>query len=43
MLFVVIGAVGSLANGMVVPFFSIAFGTILALLNDVVANESEID
>jgi ABC-type multidrug transport system fused ATPase/permease subunit len=37
------GALSSLVNGAVIPLFTIAFGRILQLLNDVVANEDEID
>lgn len=35
---VVTGAVASLVNGGIAPIFSIAFGNILSLLNDVTAN-----
>lgn len=39
LIFLIIGGLSSLINGAVVPFFSVAFGNILGLLNDVVANE----
>lgn len=32
------GAIGSLINGGVIPLFTVAFGNILGLLTDVVAN-----
>ena len=37
------GAIGSLVNGAMIPLFSIAFGNILVLLQDVVSNESKIN
>lgn len=39
----IIGAISSLVNGLVVPFFSLAFGKILNLFADVKNNETEID
>lgn len=36
--FLVTGALGSLINGGVIPLFTIAFGNILGLLTDVIAN-----
>lgn len=36
--FLITGAIGSLINGGVIPLFTIAFGNILGLLSDVVAN-----
>ena len=37
------GGISSLINGGMVPLYSIAFGNILDLLSDVIANESEIN
>jgi hypothetical protein len=36
--YVIIGGVSSLIHGGVIPIFSIAFGNILSLLTDVLAN-----
>ncbi len=40
---VLTGAISSLVNGGMAPIFSIAFGNILSLLNDVTANDGEIN
>jgi hypothetical protein len=39
LIYVLIGGISSLINGGVIPIFTIAFGNILHLLNDVIANE----
>jgi len=39
----ILGTISSIANGLIIPFYSIAFGKILPLLNEVTSNEAEID